>query len=63
MFTTIGVAILAMLRNVDASSGPVNGALFIGGTAMVCAEDAGVRSNRDAITMPTNSDATTRRTA
>ena len=34
------------------------GALFIGGTAIVCAEEAGVRSSRDAITMPTASDAT-----
>ena len=62
MLTTIGVAAFAMLRKVDASSGPVSGALFIGGTAMVCAEEAGVRSNRDAITIPTNSDATTRST-
>ncbi len=62
MLTTIGVAALAMLRKVDASSGPVSGALFIGGTAIVCAEDAGVRSSRDAITIPTNNDATTRST-
>jgi hypothetical protein len=63
MLTTIGVAALAMLRKVDASIAPVSGALFIGGTPMLCAEDAGVRSKRDAITIPTNSDATTRRTA
>jgi hypothetical protein len=30
---------------------------------MVCADEAGVRSNRDAITIPTNNDATTRSTA
>ena len=35
---------------------PVSGALFIGGTASVCADEAGVRSSRDAITMPTASD-------
>ena len=63
MLTTIGVAAFAMLRNVDASMVPVSGALFIGGTAIVCAEEAGVRSNRDAITIPTNNDATTRSTA
>ena len=58
MLTTIGVAAFAMLRKVGASSGPVSGALFIGGTAIVCAEEAGVRSSRDAITIPTTSDAT-----
>ena len=58
MLTTIGVAAFAMLRNVCASSGPVIGALFIGGTAIVCADEAGVRSSRDAITMPTASEAT-----
>ena len=48
-----------MLRNVCASIAPVSGALFIGGTAIVvCAEDAGVRSKRDASTMPTASEAT-----
>ena len=58
MLTTIGCCALAMLRNVCASSAPVIGALFIGGTARVCADEAGVRSSRDAMTMPTASDAT-----
>ena len=34
------------------------GALFIGGAATICAEELGVRSSREAITMPTASDAT-----
>jgi len=63
MFTTIGVAVFATLRNVCASSGPVMGELFIGGTVMVCADERGARSSRDAITMPTNSEATIRRSA
>ena len=46
-------------ERVGASSGPVSGALFIGGTAIVCADDAGVRSSREAMTMPTASDAMT----
>jgi len=53
-------AIFATFRNVCASSGPLTGALFIGGMAMVWAEDVGDRSSRDAITMPTNSEATIR---
>ena len=48
----------ATLRKVSAVSGPVIGALFIGGRAIGCAEEAGVRSRREAITMPTASDAT-----
>ena len=58
MLTTIGDCALATLRNVCASSAPVTGALFIGGAARVCADDAGVRSSRDAITMPTASEET-----
>src|SRR5690348_1539635 len=58
MLTTAGVTALAMLRNVSALSAPVIGALFIGGTVIVCAIDAGVRSKRDASTIPTASDAT-----
>ena len=59
MFTTAGDIALAMLRNVLASTGPLSGALFIGGAAIVvCADEAGVRSSRDAITIPTASEAT-----
>ena len=63
MLTTIGVAIFATLRKVCASSAPVTGVLFIGGALIVCAEERGARSSRDAITMPTNSEATIRRSA
>ena len=50
---------LAMFRNVAASTGPLSGALFIGGAAAIgCADEAGVRSSRDAITIPTASEAT-----
>ena len=58
MLTTDGVTALAMLRKVSALSGPLTGVLFIGGTAMVCADDVGVRSSLEAITMPTASEAT-----
>ncbi len=34
------------------------GALLVAGTAIVCADEGGDRSSREAITMPTNSDAT-----
>ena len=37
---------------------PLIGALFMGGAAMVWAEDAGARSRREAMTIPTASDAT-----
>jgi hypothetical protein len=47
-----------MFLNVVASIGPLNGALLDAGTLTVCAPDAGVRSSRDAITMPTASEAT-----
>jgi hypothetical protein len=43
-----------MSRNVDAVIGPFSGALFIGGAATVCALDAGDRSSRDAMIMPTS---------
>jgi hypothetical protein len=52
-----------MLRKVIASIGPPIGVLFLAGTAMVWAEEAGVKSSREAITMPTASDATAIRTA
>jgi hypothetical protein len=44
---------------VDAVSGPVSGALFIGGAATVCALDAGAMSSRDAMIMPTSTDIST----
>ena len=50
MFTTAGMTVLAMSRNVLAVSGPVSGALFIGGATIVCADDSGARPSRDAIT-------------
>ena len=58
MFTTIGDCAFAMFRNVDASIGPVIGALFIGGTAIVWAEDTGVRPIREKMTVLTASVAT-----
>ena len=59
MFTTAGDIALAMLRKVLASTGPLSGALFMGGAATVdWADEAGVRSSREAITMPTASEAT-----
>ena len=58
MLTTAGLIALAMLRKVLASTGPLSGALFIGGAAMVCADDVGDRSSREAITIPTASEAT-----
>src|SRR5262249_17028681 len=57
MFTTVGEAVFAMLWNVSSVSAPVTGALFIAGTARLWADDAGVRSRRDAMTIPTNRDA------
>ena len=58
MLTTIGCCALATFRKVWASSGPVTGALFIAGAVSVWADDIGVKSKRDAITMPTASDDT-----
>ena len=63
MLTTVGICALAMLRNVVASIGPPSGVLFIAGIATIWADEAGVRSSREAITMPTASDATTMSTA
>jgi hypothetical protein len=51
-----------MLRNVVASIGPVIGALFIDGTFTVCADEAGARSSREAMTIPTAIPATAMRT-
>jgi hypothetical protein len=58
MLTTIGDWALAMLRNVSASIGPPMGALFIAGTAIVWAAEAGVSSSREAITSATANEAT-----
>jgi hypothetical protein len=58
MLTTAGDTALAMLRKVVASTGPLSGALFIGGAVTVCADEAGERSRRDAMTIPTASEAT-----
>ena len=52
-----------MFRNVAASTAPVSGALFMGGGTSVCADEAGDRSRRDAMTMPTASEATARSSA
>ena len=62
MLTTIGDCALAMFRNVVASTGPLSGALFVAGIASVCADDVGERSSREAMTMPTTSDAMAIRT-
>jgi len=58
MLTTIGDCALATFRNVVASIAPLSGARSVAGIAIVCAEDAGVRSRREAMTMPTTSEAT-----
>ena len=62
MLTTIGDCALAMLRNVVASTGPLSGALLVAGIARVCADDVGERSSREAMTMPTTSEAMAIRT-
>ncbi len=60
MLTTDGLTVFAILRKVPASTAPASGALFVGGTATVadCAIEGGDRSRREAITMPTASEAT-----
>ena len=63
MFTTVGICAFAMFLKVDASIGPLSGALLLVGTLTVCAPEAGARSRREAITMPTASEATAMRTA
>ena len=57
MFTTAGAAALAIVRNVVASIAPVSGAVLLDGTAIVCADDTGVKSIRDVITAVTAIDA------
>jgi hypothetical protein len=63
MFTTIGLCSFAMLRKVAMSTGPLSGALFIGGTVSVCATDDGAKSRREAMTIPTAAEATASKTA
>ncbi len=58
MFTTKGEAALAMFLKVAASTGPLSGALLADGTASDWASNRGARSRREAMTMPTASDAT-----
>jgi hypothetical protein len=62
MFTTAGAFVFAMFRNVVASMGPVSGALFTEGTFTDCADEEGVRSRREAMTIPTAIEATAIRT-
>jgi hypothetical protein len=50
MFTTAGITVFATSRNVLADSGPVRGALFIGGATVVCADDSGASPSREAMT-------------
>jgi hypothetical protein len=59
MFTTAGLIVLAMPRNVPASTGPLSGALLAGGTPRLpCADEVGASSSFDAMTIPTAADAT-----
>jgi hypothetical protein len=62
MLTTIGDCAFAIVRNVVASTGPPRGALLVDGIARVCADDVGERSSREAMTIPTTSDAMAIRT-
>ncbi len=63
MLTTVGICAFAMFLKVVASTGPLGGALLLGGTLTVCAIECGDRSRREAITMPTATDASAIRTA
>jgi hypothetical protein len=47
-----------MFRNVVESIGPESGALFVAGTFKLPANDAGIKSRRDARTMPVTTDTT-----
>jgi hypothetical protein len=58
MFTTAGMTLLATSRNVLAVSGPVMGALFIGGATVVCADDSGASPRREAMTSAAAADVT-----
>jgi hypothetical protein len=53
MLTTAGAFVFAMFRKVVASMGPLSGALLVGGTETVCADEAGVRSSREVMTTVT----------
>jgi hypothetical protein len=58
IFTTAGVTACAMRRNVSASIGPSSGALLTAGLDIsISADEAGDRSSRDAMTIPTASEA------
>src|SRR4051812_25169502 len=57
MLTTAGLTSCAMFRKVAASMGPLSGELLTVGVLKVLARDDGVRSSRDAMTMPTTSEA------
>jgi len=63
MLTTAGDTALAISRNVAAVSGPLSGALFMGGAAIVWAEVAELKSSRDEMTSPTIVPARIRRSA
>ena len=64
MLTTAGVCALAMLRNVvRVDRAAERRAVASAATPTVCADEAGVRSSREAMTMPTASEATAMRTA
>ena len=52
-----------MFRNVAASMAPASGALFIGGTVIVWADEACGSPHCDAMTIPTAVDATAMRMA
>ena len=59
MLTTVGLIALAMVRKVAASTGPLSGALFgRRRRRRVCADEVGDSSSREAMTMPTATDAT-----
>ena len=60
MLTTVAVCALAMLRNVVASIGRRAAAVHRR-HRHICAEEAGGQGHRDAMTMPTATEATTRR--
>ena len=57
MLTTIGDCVLAMFRNVVESIGTFSGVLLVAGIASVCADEVGERSSREAMTIPTTSEA------
>jgi hypothetical protein len=58
MLTTDGVTAFAMFLKVCASIGPLIGALFMGGAAVIWADESGVRPSLELTTIPTAIDAT-----